>query len=103
MYKRQVYRGLFTNIKKDMFYPDQPVKKSTMAYALFMYFDFPEVITKFNISDVKASDPLFEQIRTVVGLGIMPVDSRGAFLPQRHLSGKQIYRMVNKAKEIAKK
>ena len=98
-----VYRGLFPNIKKDMFYPDQPVKKSTVAYALFMHFDFPEVTAKVNISDVKASDPLFEQIRTAVGLHIMPVDSRRAFLPQGHLSGRQIYEILEKAKQIANK
>ena len=95
-----VYRGLFPNVKKDMFFPDRFVKRSTVAYALFMYFDFPEPTANITISDVKASDPLFEQIRTVVDLGIMSVNSQGAFVPEGNLSGKQLYRILTKAKQV---
>jgi len=94
-----VYRGIFRHGDKHAFYPDRPVRRSTVAYALFVYFDFPEVEKQITISDVKTSDPLFEQISTVVGLGIMDLTREGHFRPGGSVSGRQLFEIIKKAVE----
>jgi len=93
-----VYRGLFPDVNRYQFYPDRPVKKESVAYALFVYFDFPEV-KETQIRDLKVSDPVFEQIQTVVGLGIMPVDRYGRFRPQAPVSGMGLFRIISRAEK----
>lgn len=95
-----VYRGIFPNIKKYAFYPNKPIKRSTIAYALFVYFDFPEVEKKVTIGDVKNSNPMFEQIRTAAGLGIMNLTRNGLFRPDGPVSGMEAFKIISKAKSM---
>lgn len=95
-----VYRGIFPRVEKNMFYPNRPVRRSTVAYALFVYFDFPEVEKKLVFSDVGRENPLFEQIRTAVGLGIMDCTPDGFFRPDGRVSGMEACRILAKAKKV---
>ena len=97
-----VYRGIFPNIKKYAFYPDKPIKRSTVAYALFVYFDFPEVEKEITIGDVKNSDPLFEQIRTAVGLRMMGLTANEFFRPDGFVSGMEAFRIISKARQVGR-
>jgi len=92
-----VYRGIFPHVEKSAFHPDSPVKRSTAAYALFVYFDFPEVKDPVTIGDVRDSDPLFEQVRTAVGLGIMALARDGLFSPDGPVSGMDAFKIISKA------
>jgi iron complex transport system substrate-binding protein len=92
-----VYRGIFPDVDKYAFHPDKPVKRSTIAYALFVYFDFPEVKKDIAIGDVGSADPFFEQIRTAVGLGLMNLTQKGLFRPDGSVSGMEAFRILSKA------
>jgi hypothetical protein len=94
-----VYRGIFPDVPKDAFDPDKPIKRSTVAYALFVYFDFPEVKKVISIGDIGSSDPFFEQIRTAVGLGLMDLTPNGLFRPDESVSGMEAFRSISKAGE----
>ena len=94
-----VYRGIFPDVPKDAFDPDKPVRRSTVAYALFVYFDFPEVKKDFSMGDIGSSDPFFEQIRTAVGLGLMDLTPNGLFRPDESVSGVEVFRSISKAAE----
>lgn len=96
-----VYRGIFPNIKKYVFGPDKPIKRSTVAYALFVYFDFPEVTKKVTMKDVADSAPFFEQIRTAVGLGIMRLTSDNLFRPDGPVSGLDAFQIISRARQAA--
>jgi iron complex transport system substrate-binding protein len=92
-----VYRGIFPDVGNYAFHPNKPVKRSTLAYALFVYFDFPEVKKDIAIGDVGSTDPFFEQIRTVVGLGLMDLTPKGLFRPDGSVSGLEAFRILSKA------
>jgi len=94
-----VYRGIFPDTRKYAFYPDKPVSRSTVAYALFVCFDFPEVGKEITIDDVRKSDPLFEQIRTAVGLGIMDLVHGDLFRPDGTVSGMEAFTIISKARQ----
>jgi len=98
-----VYRGLFPQIDKYSFHPDRPVKRSTVAHALFVYFDLPEPVTGISMADVRDSDPLFEQIRTVVGLGIMHLYPGGLFRPLEPVSGRELFEIIKRASDTVKR
>ncbi len=97
-----VYRGLFPDIEKYDFYPDKPIKRSTVAYALFVYFDFPEVKRDVSMRDVENSYPFFEQVRTAVGLGLMDLTPDGLFRPDGSVSGMEAFRIISKAEKAAR-
>ncbi|MFH1974235.1 MAG: ABC transporter substrate-binding protein [Pseudomonadota bacterium] len=94
-----VYRGLFYDIGKYEFHPDMPVKRGSIAYSLFVYFDFPDA-KSVVIKDVPDSNPLFHQIQTVVGLGIMKLNKDGKFLPDNPVSGEELFQIISKAKKL---
>ncbi|MFW8601933.1 ABC transporter substrate-binding protein [Desulfobacterota bacterium M19] len=96
-----VYRGIFPNIKKYAFFPDKPIARSTIAYALFVYFDFPEVEKKVAIADIGNSNPFFEQIKTAVGLGIMKLTLNGQFRPEGPVSGLEAFSIISRARQAA--
>jgi len=98
-----VYKGLFPNIKKYEFYPDLPVTRQSVAYALFMYFDLPDSFAPVAIKDVKDSYPLYSQIETLVGLKLMHLNKAGKFLPENPISGKSLFQVLKKAEELNKK
>jgi iron complex transport system substrate-binding protein len=94
-----VYRGLFPNIKKGKFYPDKPVKRRTVAYALFVYFDLPEVDNNVSTrprsyGDVKDNAPFYEQIQTAAELGLIPLTADGLFRPAGTASGAELFRTI---------
>ncbi len=97
-----VYKGLFNNIKKYEFYPDLPITKKDVAYALFMYFDFPDSFAPVPIKDVKDSYPLYSQIETLVGLKLMHLNKAGEFMPENPISGKALFQVIQKAAELNK-
>lgn len=94
-----VYRGLFYDVNRYEFYPDAPMKRRSVAYSLFVHFDLPGA-KAVVIRDIKDSDPLFNQIQTVVGLGIMKLNKDGKFLPDSPVSGREVLQIISKAKEI---
>jgi iron complex transport system substrate-binding protein len=94
-----VYRGVFPDVPKDEFDPDKPIKRRTVAYALFVYFDFPEVKKDISIGDLGSSDLFFEQIRTAVGLGLMDLTPNGLFRPDESVSGMEAFKSIAKAAE----
>lgn len=94
-----VYRGLFYDIGKYEFHPDVPVKRESIAYSLFVNFDFPDT-KSVTIKDIHESNPLFNQIQTVVGLNIMKLNEDGKFLPDNSVSGKELFQIISKAKEL---
>jgi iron complex transport system substrate-binding protein len=94
-----VYRGLFYDIGKNKFYPDMPMKRGNIAYSLFVNFDFPDA-KSVAIKDVHSPAPLFNQIQTVVGLGIMKLNKDGKFLPDNPVSGGELFQIISKAKEL---
>ena len=49
------------------------------------------------IGDIKDSDPLFNQIQTVVGLDIMKLNRDGKFLPDSPVSGGELFQIISKA------
>jgi len=97
-----VSRGLFYDIGKHEFRPDVPVKRGSIAYSLFVYFDFPDT-QSVAVKDVHDSDPLFNQIQTVVGINIMTLNKDGEFLPDNPVSGKELFQIISKAKELSHK
>ncbi len=94
-----VYRGLFYNVRKNEFYPDLPVNRQSVAYALFMNFDLPDSFTPVAIKDVKTSYPLYTQIEILVGLKLMHLNSKKDFLPMGPVSGKTAFKIIQKAKK----
>lgn len=96
-----VYRGIFPDIHKTEFFPDRPVTRSTVAYALFVFFDLPEVQNAASIKDVTDSNPFSEQIRTAVGLGLMDRTPDGLFRPDGTVSGQEAFMIISKAKKTA--
>ena len=96
------YRGLFYDVNRYEFYPDAPMKRRSVAYSLFVYFDLPEAKAAV-IKDIKDSDPLFNQIQTVVGLGIMKLNKDGEFLPDNPVSGRDVLQIISKADGISRK
>jgi len=94
-----VYRGLFSEVNRYEFYPDAPMKRRSVACSLFVYFDLPEA-KPVVIGDIKDSDPLFNQIQTVVGLDIMKLNRDGKFLPDNPVSGGELFQIISKAKEL---
>jgi len=97
-----VSRGVFPNISKYEFFPDRPVGRATLAYALFVSFDFPEVEAKVPITDVDSSHPFFEQIRTAAGLGLMPLSRDKKFRPEDTVSGTEAFKIISKARTLAR-
>ncbi len=89
-----VYRGLFYNVKKYQFYPDLPIKRQSIAYALFMNFDLPDSFKPVAIKDVSTSYPLYPQIETLVGLKLMSLNKKSEFLPKKTVSGKEVFNIV---------
>jgi iron complex transport system substrate-binding protein len=96
-----VYRGLFPNVKKHEFDPDEPIKRSDVAYSLFVYFDLPKVEKKILIDDVNHANPLSEQIYTAVGLGCMTLTPGNLFRPDDPVSGMEAFRIISKARQVA--
>lgn len=92
-----VYRGLFSDVNRYEFYPDAPMKRRSVACSLFVHFDLPEA-KPVIIGDIKDSDPLFNQIQTVVGLGIMKLNKDGKFLPDNPVSGEELFQIISRAK-----
>ncbi len=97
-----VYKGLFNNVKKYEFYPDAPITKGDVAYALFMYFDLPDSFAPVKIKDVNDSYPLYSQIETLVGLKIMHLNPKNEFLPKNSVSGKTLVKIIKTAAELNK-
>ena len=93
-----VYRGLFYDVNRYEFCPDAPIKRRSVAYALFVNFDFPDA-RPVVIEDSNGSDPLFHHIQTVVGLDIMKLNKDGEFLPDNSVSGEEVFQIISKAKE----
>jgi iron complex transport system substrate-binding protein len=93
-----VYRGLFYNIDKGIFYPDKPITRKEIAFILFVYFDLIDA-KPVSIQDIKDSDPLFNQIQKVAGLGILKLDKDGKFLPDAPVSGKEAISAITLARE----
>jgi len=91
-----VYRGLFPEVNRYEFYPDAPMKRRSVACSLFVHFDLPEA-KPVVIGDIKDSDPLFNQIQTVAGLGIMKLNRDGEFLPDSPVSGGELFQIISKA------
>ena len=91
-----VYRGLFSEVNRYEFYPDAPMKRRSVACSLFVHFDLPEA-KPVVIGDIKDSDPLFNQIQTVVGLDIMKLNRDGKFLPDNPVSGGELFQIISKA------
>lgn len=96
-----VYRGLFPDVQKYEFYPYKPIKRSDVAYSLFVYFDFPKARENVLIKDVGPADPLFEQIHTAVGLGCMTLTHDGFFRPDDPVSGKEVFKIISNARRTA--
>ena len=94
-----VSRGLFYDIGKYEFRPDVPIKRESIAYSLFVNFDFPDT-KSVGIKDNHESHPLFNQIQTVVGLNIMKLNKDGKFLPNNPVSGEDNFQIISKAKEL---
>ncbi len=94
-----VSRGVFPGVSKSRFFPERPVKKSTIAYALFVHFDLPEVTKQIAIRDVDKTHPFFEQIRTAAGLGIITLTKDGKFRPDEPVSGAEVIKIIERAKE----
>ena len=95
------YRGIFYNTSQPQFYPNRPITRRAIAYAIFVYFDLPET-KSVEIKDIRKSDPMYEQIKTSVGLGIVKLDKKGEFLPDNPMSGMELFRSVSKAIRISK-
>jgi iron complex transport system substrate-binding protein len=96
-----VYRGVFPDSDSDEFFPDKRLTRSTLAYALFVSFDLPDVKSRMVIKDVAESDPFFEQIRTLVSLGLMDLTTDGLFRPADTVSGKEAEEIIAKARQVA--
>ncbi|MGC9196235.1 MAG: ABC transporter substrate-binding protein [Syntrophobacteraceae bacterium] len=96
-----VYRGVFPNIQGTEFFPNRPITRRDLAYALFICFDLPEVKKTVSIKDVKDSDPFFEQISTATGLGLMGLSPEGFFKPEATVSGEEAFRIISRAKKAA--
>ncbi len=90
--------GLFRNAEGKKFFPGKPVLRGDVAYGIFMKFDLPEV-KPVKIRDIPAESPLYAQVATVVGLGIMALN-RGHFEPERPMAGEAVYRALKKAMEV---
>ncbi len=97
-----VYRGLFYNVKKYRFYPNLPIQRQSVAYALFMYFDLPDSFAPVAIKDIKTSYPLYPQIETLVGLKLMHLDKKGDFEPKGSVSGKQAFKIIKATSKLYK-
>ncbi|GBE12515.1 corrinoid ABC transporter substrate-binding protein [bacterium BMS3Bbin14] len=95
------YRGIFANTSQPRFYPHRPITRRAVAYAIFVDFDLPET-KPVAIRDIRNSDPMYEQIRTAVGLGIMKLDQKGDFLPDNPVSGQELFRAISQAIRITK-
>ena len=93
-----VYRGLFPNMSKYEFHPDMPITRAAVAYALFMYFDLPDA-TPVAIKDVRKTNPLFNQIQALVGLDIIKLNRDGCFMPERSLSGREVFQFISLARD----
>ena len=93
-----VNRGFFPGINKYEFHPDIPVKKETVAYALFMNFDLPDA-RPVAIKDVRKINPLFNQIQAVVGLDIIKLDKDGNFMPEKPVSGSEVFQYISLARD----
>ncbi|MCD6294165.1 MAG: ABC transporter substrate-binding protein [Deltaproteobacteria bacterium] len=93
-----VYRGFFPNISKCEFHPDMPIKKGTVAYALFMNFDLPDA-RPVAIKDVPKTNPLFNQIQAVVGLDIIKLNKDGRFMPESSVSGREVFKYISLARD----
>ncbi len=96
-----VYRGILYNTAQPRFYPHRPITRRAVAYAIFVDFDLPET-KPVAIKDIPDSDPMYEQIRTAVGLGIMKLNKKGEFLPDGPISGEELFRSLTRAIRIAK-
>ncbi len=96
-----VYRGIFPDIHKTEFFPDRPVTRSTLAYALFVFFDLPQIKKSVSIKDVTDAHPFSEQIRTAVGLGLMNLAQDGLFRPDGTVSGEEAFQAILKARKAA--
>ena len=83
---------------KCRFYPDAHIKRGDVAYSIFVNFDLPDA-RPVVIKDVVDSNPLFNQIQTIAGLGIMKLDSNDRFLPDSQVSGKEVFQIISRAKE----
>ncbi len=92
-----VYRGIFAKMEKAAFHPNRPITRREVAYALFVYYDLPEVAQPVVMQDVDRSSLFFEQIRTAVGLGIMSLNPEHRFRPEAPISGGQALRSIEKA------
>jgi len=93
-----VYRGLFPNMSKYEFHPDMPITRAAVAYALFMYFDLPDA-RPVAIKDVRKTNPLFNQIQALVGLDIIKLNRDGCFMPERSLSGREVFQFISLARD----
>jgi len=93
-----VYRGLFPDISKYEFHPDMPITRAAVAYALFMYFDLPDA-RPVAIKDVRKTNPLFNQIQALVGLDIIKLNRDGCFMPERSLSGREVFQFISLARD----
>ena len=97
-----VNKGLFNNVKKYKFYPDLPITRQSVAYAVSMYFDLPDSFASVVIKDVKDSCPVYSQIETMVSLKLMYLNKAGEFMPENPVSGKVLFQMLKKAAELNK-
>ena len=93
-----VYKGFFPNISKYEFHPNMAIKKGTIAYALFMNFDLPDA-RPVAIKDVRKTNPLFNQIQAVVGLDIIKLNKDGDFMPERSVSGRDLFQYISLARD----
>ncbi len=91
--------GLFRDGDAQRFFPDKPILRGDVAYSLFMKFDLPEA-KPVKITDIPEDAPLYSQVGTIVGLGIMGLD-RGKFEPKRPMSGEAAFEAIHKAIEKA--
>ncbi|RLJ03932.1 MAG: hypothetical protein DRP08_02745 [Candidatus Aenigmatarchaeota archaeon] len=93
------YCGLLYNPDKYHFYPERYITRKEVAYSFFVIKDLPEV-KDFKIKDVPETYSVYEQIKTVVGLGIMKLDRSGLFNPDGSVSGRELFEMVKKVKKL---
>ena len=97
-----IYKGLFHDVPKYEFRPSAPIKRADIAFAIFMHFDLPPA-KPIAIRDIKEAEPLFNQIERVISLNIMELDREGRFLPDKAVSGDEVYRIIFKATRVVGK
>ncbi len=82
------------------FFPDRFITREEVAKWLYMVFDFPNT-KRVWIKDIDKAKYKSE-IQSIVGAGIIKLKN-GEFKPSDYVSGKELVKIIEKAKEIGKR